>query len=57
MSSNEKDESLQRGAEKDQPLKETDDSSGRDSVKPPVHPPDASRPSERPDLDWSEHED
>ena len=53
MSRNEKDESLQRGAEKDQPLEETDDSSGRD----PVKPPDASRSSERPDLDWSEHED
>lgn len=57
MGRNEKDESLQRRVEEDQPLKEADEIGERDTMKLPAQPPDASRPSERPDLDWAEHED
>lgn len=39
MSRNEKDESLQRGAEKDRPLKENDEIGPRDPVKLPLQPP------------------
>lgn len=57
MTSNEKDESPQRRAEEDRPLKENDEIDARDPVKLPVQPPNESRPAERPDLEWSEHED
>jgi hypothetical protein len=57
MNRNEKDESPQRRAEEDNLLKENDEVGARDPVKLPLQPPETSRPSERPDLDWSEHED
>jgi hypothetical protein len=57
MSRNEEDESPQRRVEEDQPLKEADEIGERDTMKLPVHPPDTSRPAERPDLEWAEHED
>ena len=55
MSRNEKDESPQRRAE--ETLRERDETRERDALKLPGQPPDASSQTDRPDLDWAEHED
>jgi hypothetical protein len=54
-----KDVSLPRRAHPDQPpLTEPDETVERAPMKVPVPPSDAEpRPSNRPDLDWDEHED
>ncbi|HLE62588.1 MAG TPA: hypothetical protein VI750_05605 [Pyrinomonadaceae bacterium] len=58
MSRNQKDESPQRRAEPDQPLREENETLERDPEKVSGQPTDADpRPAERPDLDWAEHED
>jgi hypothetical protein len=58
MSRNQKDDSPQRRAEPEQPLRKRDETVERDPMKVPEPPPDAEpKPSKRPDLDWAEHED